>query len=193
MITDLITMMWKEWHELLRQRGSLRGGLVGVLVFVGAFGIFMPLQFGGDWVNSPTQLLIWGWVPFLLITSVIADSFAGERERHTLETLLASRLSDRAILFGKIAAAISYGWGLTMVCLLIGVITLNVANWDGQILFYPWQIFLGIVLISLLIAGLASGLGVLISLRASTVRQAQQTFSIAFMLLFAPLFPFPWY
>jgi ABC-2 type transport system permease protein len=191
MISDIWSIVIKEWKELLRQRGNLRGGMVGVLVFVGAFGIFMPLQFGQDWVNSPTQLIIWGWVPFLLITSVIADSFAGERERRTLETLLASRLSDRAILFGKVAAAIGYGWGLTMICLLIGLITMNVANWDGQILFYPWRIFLGIFGISLLISGLASGLGVLISLRASTVRQAQQTFSIAFMLLFLPMFLLP--
>jgi ABC-2 type transport system permease protein len=94
-------------------------------------------------------------------------------------------------LFGKVAAAIGYGWGLTMICLLIGLITMNVANWDGQILFYPWRIFLGIFGISLLISGLASGLGVLISLRASTVRQAQQTFSIAFMLLFLPMFLLP--
>jgi len=33
-----------------------------------------------------------------------------ERERHTLETLLASRLSDRAILFGKNGAAIGYSF-----------------------------------------------------------------------------------
>jgi hypothetical protein len=43
MIKDIWTIVVKEWKELLRQRGNLRGGLVGVLVFVGAFGIFMLL------------------------------------------------------------------------------------------------------------------------------------------------------
>jgi ABC-2 type transport system permease protein len=196
MITDIMTIVWKEWQELVHQRGSMRGsmrgGLYGLLVFIGVFGIFFPLQFGMEMISSPLQLLIWGWVPFLLITTVIADSFAGERERHTLETLLASRLSDQAILFGKITAAIGYGWGLTLVSLLLGLITTNIANWQGQIIIYPPRILLGILGISLLISLFASGLGVLISLRASTVRQAQQTFSIVFMLLFVPFFAIPY-
>jgi ABC-2 type transport system permease protein len=50
---------------------------------------------------------------------------------------------------------------------------------------------LAIVGFSFLVATLAAGLGVLVSLRAATVRQAQQTFSIAFFLLFIPLFILP--
>ncbi len=192
MMTDISTIIWKEWQELARQRGMMRGGLIGMLIFVGVFGIFLPIQFGVELVNSPLQLMIWGWVPFLLISTVISDAFAGERERHTLETLLASRLSDRAILFGKIAAAISYGWGLAMLCMLLGLVTINIAYGEGKLLLYPLDIFVGIVGISLLISGLAAGLGVLISLRAATVRQAQQTFSIIFMLIFVPFFFIPY-
>jgi len=191
MLTDIWTISQKEWKELLRQRGSLRGGFWGVLVFLGILGIFMPIQSGAEWVQSATQLIIFGWLPFLLVSGVIADSFAGERERHTLETLLASRLSDQAILFGKVSAAISYGWGLTMICMLLGLITVNLAHGKGQLLTYNWQLGLGVVTLSFLIAFLASGLGILISLRASTVRQAQQTFSLAFMLLFLPMMALP--
>lgn len=191
MITDIWTIIWKETKEILFQRGNLRGGWLGLLVFIGVFGIFMPLQSGPEWVESPTGLFIWGWVPFLLVSGVVADSFAGERERHTLETLLASRLSDRAILFGKIAAAIAYGWGITMVSVFLGLITINVVHWQGKLSLYPAATGLGIVGLSFLVALLAAGLGVLVSLRAATVRQAQQTFSIAFFLLFIPLFILP--
>lgn len=191
MIPDIWTIIWKETKELLFQRGNLRGGWLGLLVFIGVFGIFMPLQSGPEWVESPTGLFIWGWVPFLLVSGVVADSFAGERERHTLETLLASRLSDRAILFGKIAAAIAYGWGITMVSVFLGLITINVVHWQGKLSLYPAATGLGIVGLSFLVALLAAGLGVLVSLRAATVRQAQQTFSIAFFLLFIPLFILP--
>jgi ABC-2 type transport system permease protein len=191
MITDISTILWKEMKELFQQRGRMRGGLLGLAFFVGVFGIFMPLQTGPEWLESPVSLVYWSWIPFLLVSSVIADSFAGERERHTLETLLASRLSDRAILFGKIAAAIIYGWGLTMVCALLSVASVNIVFSQGRIMFYPLKSSLAIVAFSLLIAGLATGLGVLISLRAATVRQAQQTFSIAFFLLFVPFFAIP--
>lgn len=122
-----------------------------------------------------------GWLPIPLRVS----------ERHTLETLLASCLSDRAILFGKMAASILYGWGLTMICVLLGLITTNIVYGKGHLLFYPALIGIGIVVLSFLVAALASALGVLVSLRASTVRQAQQTFSIAFFVLFIPLFLIP--
>ena len=51
--------------------------------------IYVPLQMGRDWVDSPGSLfcLI---VPLMLVGMTIPESFAGERERHTLATLLAS-------------------------------------------------------------------------------------------------------
>jgi ABC-2 type transport system permease protein len=191
MIYDILTVMWKEGKELFSYQPSLRGGWVGLLFILAVFGVFIPIQSGPDWVNSPINLVIWAWVPFLLVSGVVADSFAGERERHTLETLLASRLSDQAILFGKLGTAIAYGWGLTMVSVLIGLVTTNLLNWDGHILMYPWSIGAGIVLLSLLVSGLSAGLGVLISLRAPSVRHAQQTFSIVFLAMYIPLFILP--
>jgi ABC-2 type transport system permease protein len=191
MISDVISIIWKEMRELVFHRGRFRGGWTGMLFFAAVFGIFMPLQTGPDWIKSPIGLVYWAWVPFLLVSGVVADSFAGERERHTLETLLSSRLSDRAILLGKMATSILYGWGLTMICALIGLITINIAFGKGQLLLYPPLIGMGIVGLSFLIASLSSSIGVLVSLHASTVRQAQQTFSLAFFAFFIPIFLIP--
>jgi ABC-2 type transport system permease protein len=191
MLHDITAVMWKEFKELLFQRGSLRGGWLGLVMFVAVFGILLPLQSGRGWVESPTGLAVWAWVPFLLVSSVVADSFAGERERHTLETLLASRLPDRAILFGKLATAVGYGWGFALLSLLVGLVTVNLVHGGGQLLLYPAWIAAGIVVLSFLVASLAAGAGVLISLRAATVRQAQQTFSILNLILFIPLFLLP--
>jgi ABC-2 type transport system permease protein len=189
MMADVWTVMWKEWKEIFLQRGSLRGGAWNLLLMIGVFGVFLPLQTGRAWVESPLGLIYWAWVPLFLVTTVVADSFAGERERHTLETLLASRLSDRAILLGKVGASVGYGWGLTMVGMLMGLVTVNLAHGRGELLLYPAAIFLSIVLLSLLASGLVAAAGVLVSLRAATVRQAAQTMSIAIMLLlFVPVF-----
>jgi len=124
-----------------------------------------------------------------LVISVIADSFAGERERHTLETLLASRLSDRAILLGKAGAAMGYGVGAAWIILLLGLVTVNLAHGHGKLIFFPATAGFSIIGFSLLNAGLATSAGILVSLRAATVRQAQQTMSIALMvLLFGGIF-----
>lgn len=104
MIADFMTVMWKERKEVLEQGGAR--GRMGLVIIVGAFGVFLPLQMGRARVESPVALVYWAWVPLFLVISVVADSFAGERERHTLESLLAARLSDRTILFGKAGAAI---------------------------------------------------------------------------------------
>jgi ABC-2 type transport system permease protein len=195
MMADMLTVIQKELKEYLLQRGGLarsaaRGGWLSLLLLVAVFGIFLPYQSGREWVETPVVIL-WAWVPLFLTTSITADSFAGERERHTLETLLASRLSDRTILLGKVAAAIVYGWGVALVSLAVGLVTVNVAFGRGELLLYPLDAALGGLLLSFLAAALAATAGVLVSLRASTVRQAAQTMSIAIMvLLFVPVFGF---
>ena len=191
MMTDILTIMWKEVRELILLRSGLRGGWMGLLVLIAAFGILLPLQSGREWLSAPTTVLLWAWVPFILVNSVVADSFAGERERHTLETLLASRLSDRAILIGKVCSAIAYGWGITLIGLIVALITINIAFGAGEFLFFPPLIGVAIFLLSFLVAWLAAGLGVIVSLRAASVRQAQQTLSLAFLFLFVPLLLLP--
>ncbi|MGQ9555278.1 MAG: ABC transporter permease [Anaerolineae bacterium] len=189
MIADIYTIMWKEWKEIVLQRGNMRGGLIGLAILIAVFGIILPLQMGRPWLEQPQVLIYWLWVPLLLVSTVTADSFAGERERHTLETLLASRLPDRAILFGKVAAAIFYGWGVSVASVLLGVVTVNIANRGGGFVFYPAWMALAILLFSLLGSGLAANAGTLISLRAATVRQAQQIMSMAILaLVLLPIF-----
>jgi ABC-2 type transport system permease protein len=182
-IGDVLTVAWKEWRELLQVGGSHRGGRLSLVILIAVFGVVLPLQSGADWVQSRATVFYWGWVPLMLVGSAVADSFAGERERHTLETLLASRLPDRAILLGKMLAALSYGWGLVMVMLALSLVTVNVAARSGPFLMFPWTFAVGAPLLALLGAGLSATAGVLVSLRAPTVRQAAQTLNVGILLL----------
>ena len=183
MIGDLLTVAWKEWRELLQLGGNHRGGRFSLVILIGVFGVFLPLQAGAEWVQSPATVFYWGWVPLMLVGSAVADSVAGERERHTLETLLASRLPDGAILLGKMLAAVAYGWGLVLVMLLLSLLTVNLAARTGEVLMFPWQFAVGAPLLALLGAGLSATAGVLVSLRAPTVRQAAQTLNVGILLL----------
>jgi len=182
-IGDVLTVAWKEWCELLQMGGSARGGRFSLVILLAVFGVFLPFQSGAEWVQSPATVFYWGWVPLMLVGSAVADSFAGERERHTLETLLASRLPDSAILLGKMAAAISYGWGLVLLMLVLSLVTVNLTAGSGEFLMFPWRFAVGAPLLALLGAGLAATAGVLVSLRAPTVRQAAQTLNVGVLLL----------
>ncbi|MGB9737942.1 MAG: ABC-2 type transporter [Chloroflexus aggregans] len=187
MLTDIWTVMRKELKEIANVRERI--GLIGILFMIVTFGILLPWQMGRSWIESPITLIYWAWLPLFQVITVVADSFAGERERHTLETLLASRLPDQAILFGKLLAALTYGVGLTWISLLVGLITINLVHSPGSLIFYPPDVAFAVLSISLLSGGLAAGAGVLVSLRAKTVQQVTQLLSIAVMLLiFLPTF-----
>jgi ABC-2 type transport system permease protein len=187
---DVRTIIWKEWKELFLQRSTTRRGvLASLIVPLVVLGVIIPMQEGARWVDSSMGCIIWIIVPMFLVATMICDSFAGERDRHTLETLLASRLSDQSILFGKIAAYMMYGWGMAMGGLTLGLITVNVVHGHGRLLMFPLKSIAFTVIMSLLGAAFAGSGGVLISLRASTARQAQQTMSWVFMgLVFGTTF-----
>jgi ABC-2 type transport system permease protein len=186
MIADIFTVAWKELREMLTFGDSRGRNKLSLLVILAIFGVVVPLQSGRDWVTSPVSAMVWAWMPYMWVYSVVADSFAGERERHTLEALLATRLSDQAILFGKLLAALTYGFTLTWAILLVSLVTINIAvRGQGLLLFSPLMA-LGALVFSVLISGLAASIGVLVSLRASSVRQAQQWMSFGMLVLFLP-------
>ena len=103
-MSDVAIVVWKEWRELLRMSGSKRGALARHIFSVGIIGVIWPWQFGLSFVNSALSVALAAVTALMYIAGAAPDALAGERERHTLETLLASRLPDRAILLGKIIA-----------------------------------------------------------------------------------------
>jgi ABC-2 type transport system permease protein len=123
-------------------------------------------------------MLLLLWLPFFVIISFIGDAIAGERERHTLETLLASRMPDRAILLGKVVTTVLYAWGMGVLSLLLGLVLVDLIRTQGHWMFYPLDLFVDALVLILLASVLAASAGVLISLRVATARQAQQILSV---------------
>ena len=183
MIHDIWTVARKEWLEIIEQLLRFKRGGWSVLVIIFFLGVLSPLQMGPSWLSSPLMFFYWPLLTSSMTSTLVADSVAGERERHTLETLLASRLSDTAILLGKILAAVMYGYAFALVNLLIGWSVVNLRHYEGMLLgFTPLRLA---ALLSLIGAGalFISGVGVFVSLRAATVRQAQQTFGVIMLVL----------
>jgi len=176
MIDDILTVMWKERKELFTERETVRGtlaSLLGPLIMMATLGIVIPWQAGRAWVETPLSLGAALFVS-LMFGGMTAGTIAGERERHTLETLLASRLSDEAILFGKVAIAVCFASASALGTVLLGLVTVNIAHWGGRLLLYPPTVIVADLLLSLLMATLPAAMGVFVSLRAATVRKAEQ-------------------
>lgn len=183
-MNDILTIVWKELKELWQARSSPSARLLSYLPILLIFGVFLPLQQRELWLDGPLPGVFSMVLPFILAGGAVADSFAGERERHTLETLLASRLSDRDLLLGKVLATVIYSVGLVWASMLLSLVTLNLTARSGHIVLYTgailWMIALSPVLMSLLTAAV----GVFISLRAPTVRAAAQVFSLFTLVVF---------
>jgi ABC-2 type transport system permease protein len=176
MFRDILTVMWKERKELFTERETVRGTLasfLGPLIMTAAMGIVAPLLLGRAWVESAASLATALFVS-LMFGGMTAGSVAGERERHTLETLLASRLSDQGILLGKVGIAVAFAWASATGTVLLGLVTVNVVHWAGGLQFYPPMVIVADLLVSPLAATLSAAMGVFVSLKAATVREAEQ-------------------
>jgi ABC-2 type transport system permease protein len=181
MINDVATVIWKEWKELIARstqsraemRKTIAVGIVilGIIIWRSAF-----------LANNLASLAVPTLVLMQFLAGIMADSFAGERERHTLETLLASRLSDLSILIGKILAGVLLVSGLMLSTVGLGVLSAYVQG-AARVTISVTDV-VAIFGLYLLVCTVVSCAAVLVSLRASTVRQAIQTLAWSMMILF---------
>jgi ABC-2 type transport system permease protein len=173
MLSDIYTVIWKETRSWLRYQGSKSRILIIMLtpLFVA---VLLPWQIGMSWLNGYIPLFLAFLVPTMIAGLTVPDSFAGEKERNTLPTLLASRLPDRAILFGKMLFGILLGWATGLLVLVISLISANISLGGEQLLFYSFSVLGAYLGFSLIMATLTAGAGVLISMRAKTAQEASQ-------------------
>lgn len=181
MMADVLTVVRKEWLEILDQFMRFRRGGWTILLVIFFLGVFIPIQIGAEWATTTVMFFYWPFLTASMTSTVVADAVAGERERHTLETLLATRLPDRAILLGKVIAAVTYGYAFALTNVAIGMVTVQV-RFGEEATRMSWARFGVLLALIGSTSLLVSGLGLVVSLRAATVRQAQQMFGVFFLL-----------
>lgn len=69
-------------------------------------------------------------MPLMFSSVVGADSFAGERERKTMEALLYSPATDMELFLGKVLAAVIPAIALSWLTYLVYIIVVNVASYE---------------------------------------------------------------
>src|SRR5438093_1320160 len=123
-----------------------------------------------DWFA--VYLIMPVFVPILVSSFAIA----GEKERRTLEPLLASPVTGLELLIGKSLASLVPAFGVCMVAFGLLCVTVNVAAAplnEGWVLPTQMWIF-GVFVIAPLFAFFGNGVAVLISARVGDSRLAQQ-------------------
>lgn len=124
------------------------------------------------YVMAPLFLI----VPLMVSAVLAADSFAGERDRGTLETMLHTPVRDRELYLSKLLAAFVPALAVAWLGFALFALVANLASWDimGR-LFLPTVRWLVLVIwIAPASAALGLGLMVRLSIRARSAQEAQQ-------------------
>ena len=183
MINDICVIVWKEWREFFFQL-SIRSKF-NILIAVVFIGVMIPISNGEGWFNTMFFYTMGLIGPLLTTTTIIADLFIGERERHTFETLLASRLSDKGIVTGKILFAVNYSIVITLIILVASIIAINIEYYKDVLILPSIRASIIVIVISALLSLFTSLLGSIISIRVNTVKQGQLLLTV---LVLASLF-----
>lgn len=115
-------------------------------------------------------------LPLMVASVIAADSFAGEKERKTLEALLYTPTTDGELFFSKLLSAWLPALGVAWGGFVLYTVVANVAAWStmGRI-FFPNLMWLVLVLwVAPAVAGVSLGFTVLVSVRAQGFQDAYQ-------------------
>jgi ABC-2 type transport system permease protein len=114
----------------------------------------------------------------LMVSSVLAaDSFAGEKERKTLEALLYTPTTDRELFTAKLLGAWSTAIVVALLSFIVYGIMVNAAGWQsiGHIFFPNWMWIALVLWVTPAVAGLGLVVMVFASARAQGFQDAYQT------------------
>jgi ABC-2 type transport system permease protein len=128
-------------------------------------------------------------LPLMVSLAGACDSFAGEKERKTLEALLYTPTTDWELLLGKLLSAWLPALGVAWGGFLLYTVMANLAAWPvmGR-LFFPTTMWVILALwVAPAVAGLAVGAMVLISSRVQTFQGAYSLGGLLVLPILLPL------
>lgn len=155
-IRQFLTMMPANMKAQFAQYDATQTMVVFILVYM-----FAPL------------FLI---LPMMTASVIAAGSFAGEKERGTMEALLYTPTTDGELMLGKTLAAWIPAMAVTLVGFVLYAVVVNVSAWQtmGRV-FFPNAMWIVLILwLAPAAAGLGLGTMVLVSSKVSTFQDAYQ-------------------
>jgi ABC-type Na+ efflux pump permease subunit len=126
-------------------------------------------------------------MPLMFASTIAAESFAGERERKTIEALLYTPASDADLFMGKLTAAAVPSIGITWISFLVYTLILNLVPYTTfQRFWFPLPTWWPLIFwITPALAILSIAVTVLISARVPNFQGAYQLSSSLVILVVA--------
>ena len=178
MTGDIATVAWKELSEVRAGFGRGQRGAAGIVLATLFVAVAIPFSAGSAKFGGLAVMGIGVFVAAMWVLTSVPDSFAGERDHRTLETLLATRLPAEAILAGKLLASVAVASTLGTVAIVLSVVASDVGTVvhgdKGDALSVPWLHMGTGVVLALLAAFALSNVGILVALRASSAMAAMR-------------------
>jgi ABC-type Na+ efflux pump permease subunit len=116
-------------------------------------------------------------MPLMTSSVLAADSFAGEKERKTLEALLYTPTTDRELFTAKLLGAWAAAIAVALLSFVVYAVMVNIAGWHsiGHIFFPNWMWIALVFWVTPAVAGLGLVVMVFVSVRAQGFQDAYQT------------------
>jgi ABC-type Na+ efflux pump permease subunit len=180
MSARVLVVIRKEFREYRRNRFilvTMAALPVVLLLILGAETFALPEGVSDEVLRRPvgTALLFLQLIPVMLPTTIAAYAVIGEREQRTLETVLTTPVTDGELLAGKAIAAVLPTVAISW--LLFGVYVGLAEIFAPQVVVSQiWTVeqAVAMALLAPALAGFAIVIGILVSLRSSDFRVAQQ-------------------
>ena len=140
-----------------------------ILGVVLVFGVLVPYYKGLEFLD-PVVILVYACMSLLFVIPASADMFA------------ANQPIARAEMTHQLGMILAYGWGTTVLMLISGIVTVNLANWHGRVLA-PSTALLGSAVLLSLIATMAVISGTALLARRMGAGSAKSLLRISFLIL----------
>lgn len=181
----LLVVIRKEFREYRRNHFillTMAGMPIVLLLILAAETFALPRGISDAALRRPigTALLFLQLIPVMLPTTIAAYAVIGEREQLTLEPVLTTPVTDRELLAGKAVAAVLPAVAISW--LLFGVyVGLAEIFAPPVVVSQIWTAEQGVAmtLLAPALAGFAIMIGIIVSLRSSDFRVAQQVAVLA--------------
>ena len=180
---DSLTVFWKEVLETFGNRHSFRGALFQGLLVIAITGVMVPAMQPEVLGTVGPAAFLYVVFPATLAATVASDSFAGERERKTIDTLMSTPLTDMPIFVGKAATAVLFVTVVAMVALAVACITAFAQGFSAE-MAQPIM-FAGVIAGAVAGSLVTAAFAIAISVRLPVARAVQQMASILTFILAA--------